>query len=70
MGVLARAQGVWWDGVGYDASCAGGEVGNHVDSPGQGFKLTFTFGPNDFFEDSVLTKEFHGTQSLERCASP
>ena len=25
----------------------------------QGFKLTFTFGPNDFFEDTVLTKEFY-----------
>ena len=31
----------------------------------QGFKLSFTFGPNDFFEDAVLTKEFHVPNLLD-----
>lgn len=30
-----------------------------------GFKLTFTFGPNDYFTDAVLTKTFHVPNLVE-----
>lgn len=31
----------------------------------KGFKLQLTFGPNDFFEDAILTKEFYVPNLLE-----